>query len=199
MSFIVCSASDFVEVFVGRGAARVRELFRRAERCAPCILFFDELDALAKARVGGVGGNDEREQTLNQLLAEMDGFEEDRFESGQGAVVVLAATNRPDVLDPALLRPGRFDRHVRVTLPNEVGRLAILQVHVKRRAVPLEDPTTLQVVAQSSANFSGAELANVINEAILLAVRDDANKVSDGHFHIALEKVRHARGALSMQ
>lgn len=204
VSLIVCSASDFVEVFVGRGAARVRDLFQRAERCAPCILFFDELDALAKSRTGGGFGNDEREQTLNQLLTEMDGFDSAAWEQqpqgtngkasaergGNGPVIVIAATNRPDVLDSALMRPGRFDRHVRVGLPNEAGRLAILRVHAEQRRVPLEDSAILSQAARSTAGFSGADLSNVVNEAVLLAVRENREVVTLEDMAGATEKVR---------
>mmetsp|Transcript_71022 Transcript_71022/g.214937 ORF Transcript_71022/g.214937 Transcript_71022/m.214937 type:complete len:410 (-) Transcript_71022:173-1402(-) len=204
VSLIVCSASDFVEVFVGRGAARVRDLFQRAERCSPCILFFDELDALAKSRTGGGFGNDEREQTLNQLLTEMDGFDSPAWEGPRepgaaakgaagGPVVVIAATNRPDVLDPALLRPGRFDRHVRVGLPSEEGRLAILRVHVRERQVPLGAGASLEEAARSTPGFSGAELSNVINEAAMLAVRGGRDAVGAQDLRSATEKVRQMR------
>eukprot|EP00929_Paragymnodinium_shiwhaense_P055492 TRINITY_DN27798_c0_g1_i2.p1 TRINITY_DN27798_c0_g1~~TRINITY_DN27798_c0_g1_i2.p1 ORF type:complete len:441 (-),score=98.67 TRINITY_DN27798_c0_g1_i2:93-1415(-) len=206
-SFISCSSSDFVEVFVGRGAARVRELFRRAEKEAPCILFFDELDALAKARSAGGpggGGNEEREQTLNQLLTEMDGFDtrDDHDEMGtSGArwapVVVIAATNRPEVLDTALVRPGRFDRIVPVDPLSVEGRLAVLRVHVRDRNIPLEKTDTLEQVADMTEGCSGAELANVINEAALLAVRDESDSVKDGHLMLAAEKVLRAREASS--
>mmetsp|Transcript_9261 Transcript_9261/g.23835 ORF Transcript_9261/g.23835 Transcript_9261/m.23835 type:complete len:424 (+) Transcript_9261:75-1346(+) len=208
-NIIVCSASDFVEVFVGRGAARVRDLFQRAERCAPCILFFDELDALAKSRSAGGFGNDEREQTLNQLLTEMDGFDSRGWgEGGElpdgspaapgatrgGAVVVIAATNRPDVLDSALVRPGRFDRHVRVPLPDEDGRLAILRVHVQHRSVPLQKGADLQEAARASEGFSGAELGNIVNEACLLALRADREAVSPEDLRAAVVKCWQARG-----
>merc|ERR1740121_3185821 len=178
VNIIVCSASDFVEVFVGRGSARIRDLFQRADACSPCILFFDELDALAKSRTGGGFGNDEREQTLNQLLTEMDGFDsslwggegssDGKADGGAadkpGAVVVIAATNRPDVLDAALVRPGRFDRHVRVPLPDEAGRLEILKLHARLHQVPMDDGVPLQEVAHATGGFSGAELGNVVNE-----------------------------------
>lgn len=201
VSLISCSASDFVEVFVGRGAARIRELFRRAEKSAPCILFFDELDALAKSRSAGVACSEEREQTLNQLLTEMDGFDshasDDEHPVRKGApVVVMAATNRPEILDPALVRPGRFDRHVVVPLPDASGRLEILRVHVSTRGIPLEDPESLAPLAGPlSQGFCGADLANVVNEAALLAVRDDASKVGEGHLHLAAEKVRQTKVA----
>ncbi|CAK0802648.1 unnamed protein product [Prorocentrum cordatum] len=192
MSFLQCSASDFVEVFVGRGAARVRELFRSAHARAPCILFFDELDALAKARSGGPHGNDEREQTLNQLLTEMDGFDSCQ---GERSVLVIAATNRPDVLDAALLRPGRFDRHVRVPPLDQRGRRAVLEVHARARGVPLERHEDLEGIARASAGFSGAELANVINEAALLAARGggEVQAVRATHLEEALDKVRDAQ------
>lgn len=208
VNIIVCSASDFVEVFVGRGASRVRDLFRRAEECSPCILFFDELDALAKSRTGGGGGNDEREQTLNQLLTEMDGFDtaawggsggEDSAPNGNGSsspggggrgrIVVIAATNRPEILDSALVRPGRFDRHVRVQLPDEAGRLAILQVHVKRRQVPVDGAVPLERIARKAEGFSGAELGNIVNEACLLSVRSGRGAVTARDFDGALAKV----------
>lgn len=207
INIIVCSASDFVEVFVGRGAARVRDLFKRAESCAPCILFFDELDALAKSRTGGGFGNDEREQTLNQLLTEMDGFDSsgvwdtDNSPAGRGKVggggpvIVIAATNRPDVLDSALLRPGRFDRHVRVQLPDEAGRLAILLVHLERQQVPLAPEVSLGDVAAGTPGFSGAELGNVVNEACLLAIREGRELVAQVDLVAAMEKVREANAA----
>jgi len=205
VNIIVCSASDFVEVFVGRGAARVRDLFQRAARCAPCILFFDELDALAKSRTSGGFGNDEREQTLNQLLTEMDGFDTadcgsqgvDGAEDGSSSnalVIVIAATNRPDVLDSALVRPGRFDRHIRVQLPNQDGRLAILKVHIAQRSVPMDKSVDLQEIARCSWSFSGAELGNVVNEACLLAVREEREVVTMQDFALALAKVAEFRG-----
>merc|ERR1712039_209844 len=196
--------ADFVEVFVGRGAARVRDLFEKAEQSAPCILFFDELDALAKSRTGGGFGNDEREQTLNQLLTEMDGFdsalwgaEPSASKKGNsngnapgGPIVVIAATNRPDVLDSALLRPGRFDRHVRVGLPSEQGRLEILRVHIKSRNVPVDDDVCLEHIAQETLLFSGADLSNVVNEAALLAIRAGREKVNFDDFQSATEKCK---------
>lgn len=192
VNFIMCSASDFVEVFVGRGAARVRNMFRRAQEAAPCILFFDELDALAKARVGGANGNDEREQTLNQLLTEMDGVDSMVWEEtdAAGPVLVIAATNRPDVLDSALLRPGRFDRHVHVAPPDADGRRAILKVHLERRKVPLDGAVDAERVAASMQGFSGAEISNVVNEAALLAARHGAEAVEMPHFAEAVAKVR---------
>ena len=162
--FFRMSGADFVEMFVGVGAARVRDLFKQAREKAPCIVFIDELDAIGKSRVSGaMGGNDEREQTLNQLLVEMDGFD------ATSGLIILAATNRPDVLDPALLRPGRFDRQVLVDRPDLLGREAILRIHAK--AVKLDDSVDLSKVARGSAGFVGADLANLVNEAALLAVR----------------------------
>lgn len=175
-----CSASDFVEMLVGRGAARVRELFTRAAKCAPSIIFVDELDALAKAR-GGLNSNDEREQTLNQLLTEMDGFD-----SRSDGVIVVAATNRPHVLDPALCRAGRFDRHVYVGLPNAKGREAILRVHASR--TPLAPTVNLHVVALRCPGTSGAELAKIVNEASLMAVREGELFVTMNHFETALQR-----------
>jgi cell division protease FtsH len=162
--FFSISGSDFVEMFVGMGAARVRDLFVQAREKAPCIIFIDELDAIGKARgIGGVGGHDEREQTLNQLLVEMDGFDPRK------GVVIMAATNRPEVLDPALLRSGRFDRHVLVDRPDVNGREAILKIHAEK--IKLAEDVDLHVLAQKTAGFSGADLANVLNEAALLAAR----------------------------
>ena len=169
--FFSISGSDFVEMFVGMGAARVRDLFDQARDKAPCIIFIDELDALGKARgAGGISGHDEREQTLNQLLVEMDGFDT------QKGIVIMAATNRPEVLDPALLRSGRFDRQVLIDKPDVNGREAILQIHAKK--ITLEPSVDLRVIAQKTAGFSGADLANAINEAALLAVRKGNKKVS---------------------
>ena len=162
MPFFSISGSDFSEMFVGLGAARVRDLFEQATKKAPCLVFIDELDALGKARgAGAVAGHDEREQTLNQLLVEMDGFQ-----PNQG-VVLLAATNRPEILDPALLRPGRFDRHILVDRPDLQGRIEILRVHT--RGVALADQVDLEVVARRTPGFTGADLANLVNEAALLA------------------------------
>ncbi len=169
-------------MFVGVGAARVRDLFKQAREKAPCIVFIDELDAIGKSRVSGAtGGNDEREQTLNQLLVEMDGFD------ATSGLIILAATNRPDVLDPALLRPGRFDRQVLVDRPDLVGREAILRIHAK--AVHLEDSVDLSQVARGSAGFVGADLANLVNEAALLAVRAGRKKVLQSDFDAAIEKI----------
>ena len=180
VSFISCSASDFVEMLVGRGAARVRDLFQRGRVNAPCIIFIDELDALAKAR-GSFSSNDEREQTLNQLLCEMDGFE-----GGENCVLVIAATNRPEVIDSALIRPGRFDRHIAVGLPDTRGRRAILDVH--SRNIRLSAAVDLTKIARCSKGFSGAELSNVINEAALLAVRAGLGAVTQACLEEALER-----------
>jgi cell division protease FtsH len=182
VSFFRMSGADFVEMFVGVGAARVRDLFKQAREKAPCIVFIDELDAIGKSRVAGaMGGNDEREQTLNQLLVEMDGFD------ATSGLIILAATNRPDVLDPALLRPGRFDRQVLVDRPDLMGREAILRIHAK--AVKLRKGVELSQVARGTAGFAGADLANLVNEAALLAVRDGRREVSQADFDAAVEKV----------
>ena len=166
--FFSISGSEFVEMFVGMGAAKVRDLFKQANEKAPCIVFIDEIDTIGKKRDGsGMGGNDEREQTLNQLLTEMDGFD------GSKGVVILAATNRPETLDPALLRPGRFDRRIPVELPDLIGREAILKVHAKK--VKLGDDVDFHAMARAAAGASGAELANMINEAALRAVRSGRN------------------------
>ena len=161
--FFSIAGSEFVEMFVGRGAAKVRDLFKQANEKAPCIVFIDEIDTIGKKRDGQIGGNDEREQTLNQLLTEMDGFD------GSKGVVVLAATNRPDSLDPALLRPGRFDRRIPVELPDLQGRIEILKVHAKK--IRLADDVNFEPIAKTAAGASGAELANIVNEAALRAVR----------------------------
>jgi len=180
--FFTISGSDFVEMFVGVGASRVRDMFEQAKKNAPCIIFIDEIDAVGRQRGAGLGGgHDEREQTLNQLLVEMDGFE-----AGEG-VIVIAATNRPDVLDPALLRPGRFDRQVTVPLPDIRGREAILKVHMKK--VPLNDDIDPAVIARGTPGFSGADLANLINEAALFAARQDKKLVSMEEFEKAKDKV----------
>jgi len=180
--FFSISGSDFVEMFVGVGASRVRDLFSQGKKNAPCIIFIDEIDAVGRHRGAGLGGgHDEREQTLNQLLVEMDGFE-----SNEG-VIIIAATNRPDVLDPAMLRPGRFDRHVTVNRPDLRGREAILRVHVRR--VLLAADVNLSVIARGTPGFSGADLENLVNEAALLAARRDADSVAMRDFELAKEKV----------
>ncbi|MCA9220226.1 MAG: ATP-dependent zinc metalloprotease FtsH [Planctomycetales bacterium] len=180
--FFSLSGSDFVEMFVGVGAARVRDMFQQAESKAPCIIFIDELDALGKSRGGSiVGGHDEREQTLNALLVEMDGFD------SNSGVIVMAATNRPETLDAALMRPGRFDRHVLVDRPDVRGREAILKVHVK--SVKLDDSTDLQQVASITSGFVGADLANLVNEAALLAARREKSAVGMKEFNEAVERV----------
>ena len=182
VSFFRISGSDFVEMFVGVGASRVRDLFRQAREKAPCIIFIDELDAIGKSRVNGFGGgNDEREQTLNQLLVEMDGFDNEK------GLIILAATNRADVLDPALLRPGRFDRQVPVESPDVKGREEILRIHAKN--VKLEDDVDFNSVAHGTVGFAGADLANVVNEAALLAVRNGRKKVAMVDFNDAIDKV----------
>ena len=180
--FFSISGSEFVEMFVGAGAARVRDLFRQAQEKAPCIVFIDEIDAIGKKRDSGVmGGNDEREQTLNQLLTEMDGFD------GKKGVVILAATNRPETLDKALLRPGRFDRRIPVELPDLAGREAILRVHAKdKQMAPNID---YSVIARATAGASGAELANIVNEAALRAVRNNRTQVEQGDLEEAVETV----------
>ncbi len=180
--FFTISGSDFVEMFVGVGAARVRDMFEQAKKNAPCIIFIDEIDAVGRHRGAGLGGgNDEREQTLNQLLVEMDGFE------GTEGIIILAATNRPDVLDPALLRPGRFDRQVVVPLPDVNGREKILKVHMKK--VPLAKNVEAGVIARGTPGFSGADLANLVNEAALLAARRSKRVVGMEEFEDAKDKV----------
>jgi cell division protease FtsH len=180
--FFSISGSDFVEMFVGVGASRVRDLFLQGKKNAPCIIFIDEIDAVGRHRGAGLGGgHDEREQTLNQLLVEMDGFE-----SNEG-VILIAATNRPDVLDPALLRPGRFDRRVVVPRPDLRGRIAILKVHTRR--VPLGEDVNLEVIARGTLGFVGADLQNLVNEAALLAARHDAPRVAMLDFEHAKDKV----------
>jgi cell division protease FtsH len=181
VSFFRMSGADFVEMFVGVGAARVRDLFKQARDKAPCIIFIDELDAIGKSRLNNIaGGNDEREQTLNQLLVEMDGFD------GTSGLIILAATNRPDVLDPALLRPGRFDRQVLVDRPDLKGREEILRIHSK--GVKLSPATDLAAIARVTSGFSGADLANIVNEAALLAVRAGRKLVEQRDFDEAIEK-----------
>ncbi len=180
--FFTISGSDFVEMFVGVGASRVRDMFEQAKKHAPCIIFIDEIDAVGRHRGAGLGGgHDEREQTLNQLLVEMDGFE------GNEGVIVIAATNRPDVLDPALLRPGRFDRQVTVPLPDVRGREQILRVHMRK--VPLNDDVKPRVIARGTPGFSGADLANLINEAALFAARNNKKTVSMAEFEQAKDKI----------
>lgn len=180
--FFSISGSEFVEMFVGRGAAKVRDLFKQAREKAPCIVFIDEIDTIGKKRDGsGLSGNDEREQTLNQLLAEMDGFD------GSKGVVLLAATNRDEILDPALTRPGRFDRRIPVELPDLRGREEILKLHAKK--VKCSDDINFNVIARASAGASGAELANIVNESALLAIRDDRKKVLQKDMEEAIEIV----------
>ena len=179
--FFKISGAEFVEMFVGVGAARVRDMFKQAREKAPCLVFIDELDAIGKSRGFTIGGNDEREQTLNQLLVEMDGFD------SRTGVIILAATNRPEILDPALLRPGRFDRQVLVDKPDLKGRVDILKIHAKN--VNLDHTVDLEQVARGTPGFSGADLANIVNEAALLAVRDGRNRVLPKDFDNAIERV----------
>jgi cell division protease FtsH len=180
--FFSISGSDFVEMFVGVGASRVRDLFEQAKKTAPCIIFIDEIDAVGRHRGAGLGGgHDEREQTLNQLLVEMDGFE-----ANQG-VIIIAATNRPDVLDPALLRPGRFDRQVIVPQPDVKGRLEIIKVHTKN--IPVDENVNLEEIARGTPGFTGADLENLANEAALLAARKGKTKVEKSDFEAAKDKV----------
>ena len=180
--FFTISGSDFVEMFVGVGASRVRDMFEQAKKQSPCIIFIDEIDAVGRHRGAGLGGgHDEREQTLNQLLVEMDGFE------GNEGVIVIAATNRPDVLDPALLRPGRFDRQVVVPLPDIKGREQILKVHMRK--VPLAEDVVPKVIARGTPGFSGADLANVVNEAALFAARENKRVVDMDDFEKAKDKI----------
>ena len=180
--FFSISGSDFVEMFVGVGASRVRDMFDQAKKQAPCIIFIDEIDAVGRHRGAGLGGgHDEREQTLNQLLVEMDGFE------GNEGIIVIAATNRPDVLDPALLRPGRFDRQVVVGLPDIIGREQILKVHMRK--VPLEDGVDPKVIARGTPGFSGADLANLVNEAALFAARANKRTVGMQDLELAKDKI----------
>lgn len=189
--FFSISGSDFVEMFVGVGASRVRDMFEQGKKNAPCIVFIDEIDAVGRHRGQGMGGgNDEREQTLNALLVEMDGFE------AQSGVIIIAATNRPDVLDPALLRPGRFDRQVRVSLPDVIGREEILRVHAKK--IKMAQGADLAVIARGTPGFSGAELANLLNEAALLAARTGKSEVTVVEMEEARDKVRWGRERRSM-
>ena len=181
--FFHISGSEFVEMFVGVGASRVRDLFEQAKRNAPAIVFVDEIDAVGRQRGSGLGGShDEREQTLNQILVEMDGFD------SASNVIVIAATNRPDVLDPALLRPGRFDRQITLDLPDVKGRRAVLDVHIKGK--PLENDVSLETVAKQTPGFSGADLANLVNEAAILAARHNRKRVSMDEFNEAVDRVQ---------
>lgn len=181
VAFFTISGSDFVEMFVGVGASRVRDLFNQGKRNAPCIIFIDEIDAIGRSRVSaGIGGNDEREQTLNQLLVEMDGFD------SRTGVIILAATNRPEILDPALLRPGRFDRQVLIDKPDLEGRYEILKIHTKD--IKLSPDVDLHKIAQGAAGLAGADLANIANEAALMAVRSGRKKVNQTDFEEAIEK-----------
>ncbi len=180
--FFSISGSDFVEMFVGVGAARVRDLFEQAKKNAPCIVFIDEIDAVGRQRGAGLGGgHDEREQTLNQLLVEMDGFDQSK------GIILIAATNRPDVLDPALLRPGRFDRHIVVDRPDILGREEILKIHV--RGKPLADDVDLKVIARRTPGFVGSDLANLVNEAAILASRKNKTKIEMEDFEEAIDRV----------
>jgi cell division protease FtsH len=181
-AFLSINSSEFVEMFVGLGAARVRDLFIQSRTLAPCILFIDEIDALGKARGSGMlaGGHDEKEQTLNQLLAEMDGFD-----TSEG-ILILASTNRPEVLDPALLRAGRFDRQVLVNIPDKVGRTQILRVHSKK--IQLDPSVTLEHISALTPGFSGADLANLVNEAAVFATRRNAETVMEKDFTMAIER-----------
>ncbi len=180
--FFSISGSDFVEMFVGVGASRVRDLFEQAKKSAPCIIFIDEIDAVGRHRGAGLGGgHDEREQTLNQLLVEMDGFE------GNVGIIIIAATNRPDVLDPALLRPGRFDRQIVVPTPDVKGRIQILHVHT--RTIPISSDVDLDKIARGTPGFTGADLANLVNEAALIAARKNKDKVDRADFEFAKDKV----------
>ena len=180
--FFSISGSDFVEMFVGVGAARVRDLFEQAKKNAPCIVFIDEIDAVGRQRGAGLGGgHDEREQTLNQLLVEMDGF------STGEAIIVMASTNRPDILDPALLRPGRFDRHILIDKPDVKGREAILEVHVQNK--PLDENINMEILAKRTPGFTGADLANMVNEAALLTARRNKNKIGMEELEESIERV----------
>jgi len=180
--FFSISGSEFVEMFVGVGASRVRDLFDQAKRNTPCLIFIDEIDAVGRQRGTGLGGShDEREQTLNQILVEMDGFDTNT------SVIVIAATNRPDILDPALLRPGRFDRRVMLDLPDIIGRLAILKVHTNGK--PLAKSVDLEILAKGTVGFSGADLANLVNEAAILAARRDKKKIGMEELEESVDRV----------
>ena len=183
--FLAQSGSEFTELFVGMGPLRMRSLFQSARAKAPCILFIDEIDALARKRGGKFqGGNNEEENTLNQLLSEMDGFK-----TGDHAVIVLGATNRLDILDKALLRPGRFDRHIEVTVPDIKGRFSIFKVHLQGLKTDLAIPDLGRKLASLTHGFSGAEIANVCNEAALIAAREGATSITLPHFKAAMERV----------
>jgi len=180
--FFSCSGSEFGEMFVGVGAARVRDLFQEAKKAAPCIIFIDELDALGKMRqINSFGGNDEKEQTLNQLLVEMDGFDT------QGGIIILAATNRPEMIDPALLRAGRFDRQVVVDRPDKLGREQILKIHLQK--TKCNPDLNLSTIAGLTPGFTGADLANLVNEAALIATRKNASQIEESHFTLAIERI----------
>lgn len=190
--FFSMAASEFVELFVGVGASRVRDLFKKAKEKAPCIVFIDEIDAVGRQRGAGIGGgNDEREQTLNQLLTEMDGFEDN------SGVILLAATNRVDVLDAALTRPGRFDRRIEVGLPDRRGRCEILSVHARTR--PLDDSVNLEDWAQRTPGFSGADLSNLMNEAAILTARQSKVAIENSHIEAALERITMGLTAAPLQ
>lgn len=182
VTFFSTSGAEFVEMFVGVGAARVRDLFEQAKKSAPCIIFIDELDALGKTRHSSImGGNDEKEQTLNQLLVEMDGFDT------QGGIIILAATNRPEMIDPALLRAGRFDRQVVVDKPDRKGRIDILRIHIQK--VKIDEDVNFDTIAGLTPGFTGADLANLVNEAALIATRENSNDVKMDHFTRAMERI----------
>ena len=180
--FFSLSGSEFVEMFVGVGASRVRDLFKRAKENSPCLIFIDEIDAVGRQRGAGIGGgNDEREQTLNQLLTEMDGFE------GNSGIIIIAATNRPDVLDSALMRPGRFDRQVTVDAPDIKGRLSILEVHARNKK--LQEDLTLESIARRTPGFTGADLANLLNEAAILTARRRKDSISISEIDDSVDRI----------